>query len=218
MRDNLATARGDERPLLRGWFHAIGAAGLVVVAPFALARCRTLSDGLWVACYVFGVLAMMGTSAFFHLVSHPPRRRRALRRADHTTIFLAIAGSYFAIVGLALHGNLRLVMLAVISVGSLVGITIRQVAHDAPKWAKTLPYLVVGWAAVVVVPQLTRGGGLSCVLWIIGGGLAYTVGAIVYGAKRPNVSPRVFGYHELFHACTLVGATAHLVAIWLLLR
>ena len=206
------------RPLWRGWLHALGTALLLVSAPFAVTRCHSWSQVGWLLCYYVGVLSMMATSAFFHLVHHPPRRRRALRRADHTTIFLAIAGSYFGILGLTMHGTIRLVLLLVISIGTAVGITIRQVAHDAPKWAKTLPYLVVGWAAVAVIPQIARGGGTACLVWVLVGGLAYSVGAVVYGAKRPRLSPRVFGYHELFHALTLVGAGAHLVALWLALR
>ena len=206
-----------ERPLLRGWLHFAGSIALLIALPFVVARANTWTQVAWILCYFVGVFSMMGTSALFHLVHHSPRRRRALRRADHTTIFLAIAGSYYAIAGLTMHGDVRLVLLAVIAVGSAVGITIRQVAHDAPKWAKTLPYLVVGWAAVGFIPQITRGGGLGCTLWIIVGGLAYSVGAVVYGAKRPRLNPRVFGYHELFHALTLVGAGAHLVALWLAL-
>jgi len=208
----------NSRPLLRGWLHAAGAAALVVAFPIVIARTQTWSQVAWVSCYFVGVIAMMGTSGAFHLINHPPRRRRLLRRLDHTTIFLAIAGSYFAILGLTLHGTIRLVLLAIISIGSAVGITIRQVAHDAPKWAKTIPYLVVGWAAVAVIPQLARGGGVACLVWVLIGGVAYSVGATFYGAKKPRLNPRVFGYHELFHACTLVGAGAHLVALWLALR
>ncbi len=205
-------------PLLRGWFHALGSVALLVALPFVMARATSTTQRWWVLCYFLGVLSMMVTSALFHLVQHSPRRRRLLRRVDHTTIFLAIAGSYFALAGLTMHGEVRLLLLLVVSVGSLAGITIRQVAHDAPKWAKTLPYLVVGWSALAVIPQMDRGGGTACVLWVLVGGLAYSVGAAIYGAKRPNPSPRYLGYHELFHALTLVGAGAQLVAIWLALR
>ena len=205
------------RPLMRGWLHAGGALLLLCALPIVVIRARTWTAVVWALCYFVGVLAMMGTSALFHLIHHPTRRRRALRRADHTTIFLAIAGSYFALCGLTLHGTVRLVLLSVIALGSAIGITIRQVAHDAPKWAKTLPYLVVGWAAVAVLPQLVRGGGAACTIWIIVGGLFYSVGAVFYGAKRPRLNPRVFGYHELFHACTVAGAGAHLVALWIAL-
>ena len=92
-----------------------------------------------------------------------------------------------------------------------MGIAIRQLALDTPKWVSTLPYLVVGWAAVGFIPQMYRGGGLACLLFVMGGGLAYTVGAIFYGTKRPKLWPRVFGYHELFHSLTLVGAGLHTI-------
>jgi len=202
------------KPLWRGWLHFVGTLLLLIALPFAVARCHTWAQVGWTLCYFVGVIAMMGTSAVFHLVHHSPRRRRALRRADHTTIFVAIAGSYFAIAGLTMHGMVRLALLLVVSVGSAVGITIRQIAHEAPKWAKSLPYLVVGWAAIAFLPQIARGGGVACVWWIAAGGLAYSAGAAVYGAKRPQLAPRVFGYHELFHAFTLLGAGCHLVAIW----
>jgi len=216
--DPVMSASDATRPLMRGWLHGAGTVILLVALPFLVVRAHTWAQVGWTLCYFVGVIAMMGTSGVFHLINHPPRRRRILRRLDHTTIFLAIAGSYFAIIGLTMHGIIRTVLLVVISVGSAVGITIRQVAHDAPKWAKTIPYLVVGWAAVTVLPQITRGGGSACIIWVLVGGLAYSVGAVFYGAKKPRLNPRVFGYHELFHALTLVGAGAHLVAIWLALH
>jgi len=206
------------RPAWRGWLHFAGAIAVVLTAPLLVARARTWAQVLWVLCYVVGVVAMMGTSAFFHLVHHSPQRRRALRRLDHTTIFLAIAGSWLAIAGLTMHGTIRLVLLLVIGSGTAAGIAVRQVAHDAPKWAKTLPYLVVGWAAVTVLPQIERGGGFGCLLLVMGGGVAYSVGAVVYALKRPRLAPRTFGYHELFHAFTLVGAGMHFAALWVALR
>lgn len=156
---------------------------------------------------------MMLTSALFHRINWSPPHRRAWRRADHSAIFAAIAGSYLAIAGLTMHGTIRLVLLLVIGGGAIVGIAIRQLALDTPKWVNTLPYLVVGWAAVGVLPQIYRGGGETSFVLIIVGGLAYSVGAVFYGAKRPRLSPRVFGYHELFHACTLLGAGLTFAAI-----
>ena len=156
---------------------------------------------------------MMITSALFHRISWTPTRRRAWRRADHSTIFLAIAGSYLGIAGLTMHGTIRTVLLIVIGSGAAIGIAIRQLALDTPKWVNTLPYLVVGWAAVTVMPQIYRGGGPLTFALVVAGGLAYSLGAVAYGAKRPRLSPRVFGYHELFHAFTLVGAGLHFAAL-----
>ena len=141
-----------------------------------------------------------------------------MRRADHSAIFLAITGSYLGISGLTMHGTIRLVLLLVISGGAVVGIAIRQLALDTPKWVNTLPYLVVGWAAVTVMPQIYRGGGAEVFSFVVAGGVAYSVGAAFYGTKRPKLNPRVFGYHELFHACTLVGAGFHFCAIYVALK
>jgi hemolysin III len=173
---------------------------------------------IWVLCYVVGVATMMGTSALFHRIRWNTTQRRAWRRADHSAIFFAISGSYLAIAGLTMHGTIRLVMLIIIGSGALVGIAIRQLALDTPKWVNTLPYLVVGWSAVAVLPQIERGGGATVLWLIIAGGLIYSLGAVVYGAKRPRLSPRIFGYHELFHAFTLVGAGLHFAAIYVALR
>ena len=206
------------KPLMRGWLHLVGAIVLFGCSPLLLLRARTWSQVGWVLCYVVGVGSMMVTSALLHRVDWSPARRRAWRRADHSTIFLAITGSYLAISGLTMHGTLRTVLIIIIAGGATVGIVIRQVALDAPKWVNTLPYLVVGWAAVAVMPQIYRGGGPWVFALIIAGGLAYSVGAIFYGTKRPRLSPRVFGYHELFHACTLLGAGTHFVALAIALR
>ena len=187
-------------------------------SPLLLIRARTWPQVGWVLCYVLGVASMMITSALFHRVRWSPSQRRAWKRADHSTIFLAITGSYLGIAGLTMHGTIRVVLMIVIGSGAAVGIAIRQLALDTPKWVNTLPYLVVGWAAVAVMPQIYRGGGPLCFSLVVAGGLAYSVGAVFYGAKRPKLSPRVFGYHELFHAFTLLGAGLHFAALYVALR
>ena len=203
---------------MRGWLHVGGVALVVGCSPLLFARCATWTQVLWVLCYVVGVSVMMGTSALFHRIRWNPGQRRAWRRADHSAIFFAISGSYLAIAGLTMHGTIRLVLLLLIGSGAVVGIAIRQFALDTPKWVNTLPYLVVGWSAVVVLPQIGRGGGASVLSLVIAGGLVYSLGAVIYGAKRPRLSPRIFGYHELFHALTLVGAGLHFAAIYVALR
>lgn len=206
------------RPLLRGWLHVVGTVALIAASPLLLTRAHSAAQVGWVLCYLLGVGAMMTTSSLFHRVTWSPSRRRAWRRADHSTIFLAITGSYLALAGLTMHGTIRLVLMVVIGTAAAVGIVIRQLALDAPKWFNTFPYLVVGWAAVAVLPQIYRGGGARCFELVVAGGLAYSLGAVIYGARRPRLAPRVFGYHELFHALTLVGAGLHFWAIGVALR
>lgn len=207
------TENSPTRPLLRGWLHVAGALILPCFSPILLVRAQTWAQTGWVLCYLVGVESMLITSALFHRVRWSPAHRRVLKRADHSAIFLAIAGSYLAIAGLTMHGRIRLVLLLVVAGGAGVGVAIRQLAIDTPKWANTLPYLVVGWAAVAVLPQIYRGGGATCFLLVVAGGLAYTLGALAYALKWPRLAPRVFGYHELFHAGTLLGAGLHFWAL-----
>ena len=206
------------RPLFRGWLHVAGAIILAGCSPILLVEAKTWTQVGWVLCYLIGVESMLVTSALFHRVLWSPARRRVLKRADHSAIFLAITGSYLALAGLTMHGRIRLVLLLVVVGGAAVGIAVRQLALDTPKWANTLPYLVVGWAAVAVMPQIYRGGGPMCFSLVVAGGLAYTLGALAYAFKTPKLSPRVFGYHELFHAGTLVGAGLNFWALSVALR
>ena len=220
--DDPTSGASDEqvvvKPALRGWLHAVGAVVLLGCSPILIVRAHNWAQVGWALFYVVGVDVMMLTSAIFHRVNWSPARRRAWRRADHSAIFLAIAGTYLAVAGLTMHGTIHTVFLIVIGAGTVVGIAIRQLALDAPKWANTLPYLVVGWAAVTVLPQIYRGGGATCFALVVAGGLAYSAGAVAYGAKRPRLWPKVFGYHELFHALTLVGAGLHFTAVAVAIR
>ena len=201
------------KPIMRGWLHLVGFFVLFATSPILFVRAKNWPQVAWILCYLFGVGAMLATSAAFHRIQWQPKARRRMKRADHSAIFLAITGSYLALAGLTMHGTIRTVLMIVIAAGAVVGILIRQFALDAPKWANTLPYLVVSWAAVVVMPQIYRGGGPVVFALVISEGVAYSVGAVFYGAKRPKLSPRVFGYHELFHACTLLGAGCHFAAL-----
>jgi hemolysin III len=161
---------------------------------------------------------MLVTSALYHRVRWSASHHRAFRRADYSAIFLAITGSYLAVAGLTMHGAIRLVLLIIVCGGALVGIVGRQLKLDSNRWFGTAPYLAVSWAAVAVMPQIYRGGGPWCFALVVAGGLAYTLGAIAFALKRPRLAPNVFGYHELFHAGTLLGAGFTFAAIYIALR
>ena len=160
------------------------------------------------------MLIMFGTSAAFHRLRWSAPAWRRMRRADHSAIFVGIAGTSTAVAGLALTGWARVLVLAMVWGGAAAGIVLRQVWLDAPQWVVAIPYVVVGWCPVIVAPQLVRSLGWAGFGLMLAGGLAYTAGALVYARKRPDPWPDVFGFHEVFHACTLVGAGlfAYLVA------
>jgi hemolysin III len=217
-RPDPASAGTPAKPRMRGVFHEVAffvslvsGAALVIAAP-------TTGSALVVGVYAVSVSLLFGVSALFHRHTWGPEGRRRMRRADHSTIFIAIAGSYTAVAGIALTGWARTSVLCVVWGGAVVGIALRQLWLDAPKWVIALPYLVVGWAALAVLPQLERALGEAGFVLLLLGGIAYTAGALVYARKRPDPVPGVFGYHEVFHACTIVGAVLQYVVIaWFVL-
>ena len=176
-----------ERPLLRGWMH-VGAFGAWLIGgPFLIAAGPDAgSKAAW----------------------------RRMRRADHSAIFVGIAGTSTGLAGLALTGWPQVLVLSMVWGGALAGIVLRQVWLDAPQWAVAVPYIVVGWCSLIVAPQLVRSLGWVGFALMLAAGLAYTGGALVYARKRPDPWPGVFGFHEVFHACTVVGAGtfAYLIA------
>jgi hemolysin III len=136
-----------------------------------------------------------------------------MRRLDHAGIYLLIAGSYTPVGLLTLSGTLRTVVLAVVWTGAALAIAVKFVWVDAPKWLSAVIGLALGWIGVAAMPQVWRNAGPAAVVLLAAGGVAYTAGAIVYARRRPDPVPHVFGYHELFHALTLVAVACQYVAI-----
>jgi len=206
---------GSSRPLLRGWLHLVAFCGWLVGGPFLVAAGPDAGAKAALAVYVAAMLVMFGTSAAFHRVRWSPSARRRMRRADHSAIFVGIAGTTTAVAELALSGWTKTLVLILVWASAAAGITVRQVWLDAPQWVVAIPYVVVGWVPpVVAAPQLVHGLGWTGFGLMLVAGLAYTVGALVYARKRPDPWPGVFGFHEVFHAFTLVGAVlfAYVVA------
>ncbi len=202
------------RPLLRGWLHLGAFVAWLVAGPFLIAAGPDADAKAALAVYVAGMLIMFGTSAAFHRVRWSASAWRRMRRADHSAIFVGIAGTSTAVAVLALDGWAEALVLAMVWTGAAAGIALRQLWLDAPQWVVAVPYVVVGWCPVVVAPQLWRSLGAAGFVLMLAAGAAYTAGAVVYSRKRPDPWPAVFGFHEVFHACTLVGAAlfAYVVA------
>lgn len=211
--DTTPPAPAGARPLLRGWIHLVAVGLALAGGPLLVADARGFGDRAALVVYTLAMVGLFGVSASFHRIRWQPPARRRMRRADHATIFVGIAGTYTAVAALALHGWAEVLVLCLVWIGGGAGVAMRQVWLDAPKWAVSLPYVVVGWCAVAVVPQLVRGLGWGGFSLLLAGGAAYTAGAVVYALRRPDPWPRVFGYHEVFHALTVVGAALHFAAI-----
>jgi hemolysin III len=214
-----AAVRGLVRPRFRGWLHvwasavsvASGAALVAVVAATRGAR-----PGAATAVYALTVSLLFGTSALYHRLAWSPRWRSVMARLDHAMIFIFIAGTYTPFAVLSLPSRTGQVVLTVVWIGAIAGMTLQAAWLSAPGWLSMPLYLGLGWVAVFVLPELLRHGGVAAFVLLVTGGLLYTVGAIMFALHRPDPIPHVFGYHEVFHLCTVLAAGCHYVAIWLI--
>ena len=201
------------KPRLRGVFHQYAfyvalAAGVVLVA---LSDSSRELVATWI--YAAALAAMFGVSALYHRIDWRSKRVRAwMRRLDHSTILLLIAGTYTPFALLAFEGTVADVILVVVWVSAAAGFVLNLAWIDAPTWLTAGVFLVIGWIGVIAVPELLAVGVAPAVLVFVGGGL-YTLGALAYAFKRPNPVPHVFGYHEIFHLLVVGAAAAHFVAI-----
>ncbi|MGZ4485667.1 MAG: PAQR family membrane homeostasis protein TrhA [Nocardioidaceae bacterium] len=201
------------RPHLRGWLHA-GTFPLAVAAGIVLV---VLADGaratVAAAVYATSAALLFGVSAIYHCGHWSPRTERLLKRLDHSNIFLIIAGTYTPFSLLLLDAQRGRTLLWIVWAGALAGIAFRVLWVGAPRWLYTPVYIALGWVAVLYLPDILRTGGVAVVTLLAVGGALYSLGALVYATKRPDPSPRWFGFHEVFHALTLAAYVAHYVAV-----
>jgi hemolysin III len=201
------------RPLLRGVLHQGAFFVAVVVGVLVVRYAEGARASLAAAVFASSVAFMLGASAVYHRITWSPRVRPWVRRVDHAGIYLLIAGTYTPVGLLVVRGVLRPVILGVVWSGAAAAIVLKFAWVSAPKWLSAVTGLLVGWAGVAAMPQVWSHAGPAAFILLAAGGLAYTGGAIVYAIKRPNPLPTVFGYHEVFHALTLVAVACQYVAI-----
>ncbi|KFI95119.1 PAQR family membrane homeostasis protein TrhA [Bifidobacterium scardovii] len=209
---------GRPKPLLRGWIHAVAtplalAAGIVLI-------CLAHGAGLKWACAVFMVcsLVLFANSATYHLGDWSPRVTDVLRRIDHMNIFLLIAGTYTP-VAFALEPFWRNAIIAGIWSCTLVALVIHVIWIGAPRWLYVIVYIVFGVASTAFMGLFWASpyAGPAVVVLLASGGACYIAGAIVYGLRKPDPWPRVFGFHEIFHTGTVAGYACHMVAIYMVI-
>jgi hemolysin III len=178
----------------------------------------TVSGLAALATSVYGatVLGLFGVSALFHRVTWKSDRVRTwMKRLDHSMIFVFIAGTYTPFALLAMNPGTGRIVLAVVWTGAILGVTLKLAWPHAPRWLGVPIYIALGWVAVFVLPELLHHAGVAALVLLLVGGALYTVGAVFYATRWPNPWPQVFGYHEFFHAATVVAAICHYIAIWL---
>jgi hemolysin III len=161
---------------------------------------------------VFGIslLLLYGASTIYHTLKLPQSKINILRRVDHMMIFVLIAGTYTPICLVSLHGKWGWTMLVLIWAFALAGILLKIFWMNAPRWLSTLIYVVMGWLAVVVFVPLEKAVSWQGVGLLLAGGIAYTAGAVIYALKKPNITFKNFGFHEIFHVFVMVGSSIHI--------
>lgn len=210
-----ASAHVEIKPSWRGWIHAATfpvaiAAGIVLIV---------LADGVaakWAsAVFMTTSLLLFGNSAVYHRFNWSPNVKAVLKRIDHANILLLIAGTYTPLAVLALPTEQTILLLSIVWGGAIAGILFRVFWIDAPRWLYVALYLALGWAAVMYIVPLFQANAAMMILVIVGG-LLYTGGAVVYALKRPNPFPGHFGFHEIFHVCTVLAFLCHWAACLLI--
>ncbi|MET1042610.1 MAG: hemolysin III family protein [Microbacteriaceae bacterium] len=210
--DAIAFDNVETRPTWRGWIHA-GTFPVALVAGIVLIAAAEGPAAKWSsAVFVATSLLMFGVSATYHRFDWKPTTKRMLKRLDHANIFLLIAGTYTPLAVLALPPSKGTLLLTLVWAGTALGIAFRMFWISAPRWLYVPLYLALGWAAVMYMGDLFQASATMMVLVIVGG-LLYTVGAVIYGVKRPNPFPGRFGFHEIFHTLTVLAFLCHFAAI-----
>jgi hemolysin III len=214
-----AEAIAAVKPRLRGVSHEWAFFISLVLGAALIFFAKTPKAALAVGIYAVSLSALLGTSALYHRVDWKrPNVRTWMRRLDHSMIFFLIAGTYTPFALLVLHGAFATAILIFVWVGAIAGAIVEMVWIGHPKWVSAATYLGIGWVAAAAFPDLWSALGPGGALLLVGGGLLYTAGAVIYAIQRPNPNPAIFGYHEVFHAFVLAAVVLHfsVIAFWAL--
>jgi hemolysin III len=171
--------------------------------------------GLATLLYTFTIVAMFAVSGTYHRVHwESATARKWMKRADHSMIFIFIAGSYTPFALLALPSEKGMVLFWIVWGGAIAGALLKMFWPSAPRWFGVPLYILLGWVAVWFVGPIMDGAGVAALVLLIVGGALYSIGGVLYALKWPNPWPTTFGHHEVFHTCTAVAAICHYIAMW----
>lgn len=213
-----AVAPTPAKPSLRGVSHLVAFFVALVAGPLLVASAATSLARWTTSIYAVSLVLLFGCSALLHRGHWSDRTRPWFRRLDHSMIFVFIAGTYTPVSALALEGGFARVILTAVWLGAIAGVLVTVFWIDSPRWVTSGCYVVVGWIAVLAIPALWSALGAGRFALLAGGGVLYTVGAVVYARKRPDPIPAVFGYHEVFHALVIAAVICHYTLITTLAR
>lgn len=209
------TAPEATKPLLRGWLH-LGTLPVAIISGLVLVALAQGTLATWTSVvFALSSIVLFGISATYHRINWSPRVKLIFKRIDHANIFLLIAGTYTPLGALALPPEKGWWLLLGVWIGAGLGIGFRVFWVGAPRWVYVPLYIILGWVAVIYMVDLWMANAAMTILVVVGG-LAYTAGAVVYALKKPNPVPGVFGFHEVFHAFTVVAFLCHWTAVLLI--
>jgi hemolysin III len=211
-------ARVLHRPRARGWIHLYGAVVALVAGAALISVSWAVEStlaGLATFAYTATIVAMFAVSGIYHRVYWRNQIARMwMKRLDHSMIFLFIAGSYTPFALLSMPHHTGMLVLGLVWGGALAGVLLKMFWPTAPRWVGVPLYLLLGWVAAWFIVTIMHGAGVAALVLLAVGGALYSIGGLLYALKWPNPWPTTFGHHEVFHACTVVAAICHMVAIW----
>jgi hemolysin III len=205
------------KPRLRGRLHqyAFFVALICGVVLCSIAATRPgVAPFVSTLIYSITVCGLFGISALYHRRQWGERGYQIMRRLDHSMIFIFIAGTYTPFCVLLLERDKAILLLSLIWTGAVGGVALKSIWPHLPRWVGAPLYLALGWGAVAILPDILHNGGVADLVLLAAGGVIYSAGAVFYAMRRPNPWPDVFGHHEFFHACTLLAALCHHIAIY----
>ncbi len=206
------------KPRARGWIHVYSAA-VAIVAGAALVSVswsvQSTRAGIATLIYTLTIVAMFAVSGAYHRLRWKSETaRKWMKRADHSMIFVFIAGSYTPFALLAMPHETGMQLFWIVWGGAAAGVALKMLWPTAPRWVGVPLYLGLGWIAILFAPSIVHGAGIAAMVLLAVGGALYSIGGVLYGLKWPNPWPDTFGHHEFFHACTAVAAICHYIAMW----
>jgi hemolysin III len=181
----------------------LGLVSLVYLAWGNLVKLASLS------VYGFTLVLMFSASAAYHLINAGPKVTLFLQKLDHSAIYLLIAGTYTPLCLHFFSGFWRIGILVVIWSFALIGITVKLIIISAPRWLSAGVYLLMGWLSILAIGEILSRVPVGAIIWLLVGGLSFTIGAVIYILKKPNPIPGVFGFHEIWHIFVILGAFSH---------
>lgn len=197
--------------------HFIGVILSIIAVFHLVSKAYTYGNLLHIISFaIFGIslTLLYLASTLYHLIDRPKRLSKILHRIDHMMIFVLIAGTYTPICLIPLKGTIGLTLLSIIWAAAIAGIMFKIFWMNAPRWINTGIYIGMGWMIVIAIFPLAKTLSFSAINWLFAGGIAYTLGAVIYGTKWPKFNSKWFGFHEIFHLFVLLGSMCHYIMIY----